>query len=105
MRVFLVSFVPVAITSTRPLSPSLSSQPLSRPEMVTHLDSRKRGPSREMAKRNKRRLEKANAVQAGKIKKPTVVNPGKSKKKMKKLEQRARLLAKGKGGDGSKMEI
>ena len=57
--------------------------------------NRRKGKSKEMRIRDNKQLNKANAKAAGKIKKVLVKDkPGLSKKKIKKLDQRARLLAK-----------
>lgn len=63
--------------------------------MVTPTINRKRGKTREQRVRDNKRKNKANLKQSGKIKKPLTVDPGKSKKKLKKIEQRNRLLGKG----------
>ena len=61
--------------------------------MVSPQINRKRGKSKEMRIRDNKRMNRANAKAAGKIKKPAVRLPGPSKKKIKKNEQRARLQA------------
>ena len=69
-------------------------------EMVTPTINRKRGKTKEQRVRDNRRMVKANLKASGKMpKKLTTDKPGISKKKMKKNEQRARLLAKSMGGD------
>ena len=60
--------------------------------MVSPTINRKRGKTREQRVRDNKRMNKANATKAGKIKKSAVKVPGKGKKKLKKMEQRARLL-------------
>ena len=79
--------------------------------MVCPTTNRVRGKSREARVRDRKRLRKANAkqalVQTGKIVKPATVLPGKSKKKLKKLEQKARLMKQKPGqqsGDSDMME-
>ena len=72
--------------------------------MVSPTINRKRGKTMEQRKRDKKRMDKANKLQAGKAKAPAVISRAiakPSKKKLKKMEQRARLL----GGGKSKMEI
>lgn len=61
--------------------------------MVSPTINRKRGKSREMRIRDNRRHNRANDKAAGKIAKPVLRVPRKSKKKVKKIEQRNRLLA------------
>jgi hypothetical protein len=62
--------------------------------MVPPLTNRKRGKTREQRTRDARRLQKTNAKAAGKIKAPAVGARPKGSKKIKKKEQRLRLLAK-----------
>ena len=70
--------------------------------MVSPAINRKRGKTKEQRIRDNRRMNRANAKAAGKVKKPLVrVGPGVSKKKLKKKEQRARLLV---GKKADKME-
>ena len=75
--------------------------------MVSPTINRKRGKTIEQRKRDKKRMDKANLKQAGKVKAPAVIARAiakPSKKKLKKLEQRARLLGKSKGGSSERME-
>jgi len=72
--------------------------------MVSPTINRKRGKTREQRVRDNRRMNKANLKAAGKIKKQAVRDPRQGKKKLKKKEQRARLLAKSAGGAGDKMQ-
>ena len=77
--------------------------------MVPPLTNRVRGKTREQRVRDNKRKNRANLKQAGKTKKPKVnvpVNGIKgtlSKKKIKKKEQRARLLSKSKADGGDRM--
>ena len=73
-------------------------------KMVSPTINRKRGKTREQRVRDNRRMNKANLKAAGKIKKQAVRDPRQGKKKLKKKEQRARLLAKSAGGAGDKMQ-
>jgi len=71
--------------------------------MVSPTINRKRGKTREQRIRDNKRKNKANLVQAGKMPKPAVRDGnGISKKKLKKLAQRAKLQ--GKDGKDAKME-
>ena len=69
--------------------------------MVSPTINRVKGKTLEQRKRDRRRLEKANAAQAGKIRPKGVKDRGMGKKKLKKKEQKARLLGKG----SNKMEL
>ena len=74
--------------------------------MVSPTINRVKGKTLEQRKRDRKRLGKANARQAGKIVKSVahgIKDRGPGKKKLKKLEQKARLLVQGK--DSSKMEM
>ena len=64
--------------------------------MVPPTMNRVRGKTKEQRIRDNRRKNKANLKQSGKAKKVMVRDPGPGKKKIKKKEQRARLLGKGK---------
>ena len=64
--------------------------------MVPPTFNRVRGKTKEQRIRDNKRKNKANLKQAGKLKVSTVRDPGPGKKKIKKKEQRARLLGKGK---------
>ena len=72
-------------------------------KMVSPTINRKRGKTREQRVRDNRRMNKANLKAAGKIKKQAVRDPRQGKKKLKKKEQRARLLAKATGAADDKM--
>ena len=67
--------------------------------MVTPTINRKRGKTKEQRIRDNRRMNKANAKAAGKIAKPTLRDPRQGKKKLKKKEQRARLLGASKASE------
>ena len=60
--------------------------------MVSPTINRKRGKTREQRVRDNRRMNKSNLKAAGKITKSAVRDPRPGKKKLKKKEQRARLL-------------
>ena len=62
--------------------------------MVPPLTNRVRGKTREQRTRDARRTQKANAKAAGKIKPSAVGARPKGNKKIKKKEQKLRLLAK-----------
>ena len=65
------------------------------PAMVVPTINRKRGKTREQRVRDNRRKNKANLIQSGKMPKPqTRDGNGISKKKAKKLAQRAKLQGK-----------
>ena len=73
--------------------------------MVSPTINRVKGKTLEQRKRDRKRMGKANAKQAGKIvKSPArgVKDRAPGKKQLKKKEQRARLLVKGTAGGSSK---
>ena len=72
--------------------------------MVSPTINRVKGKTLEQRHRDRKRMVKANLKQAGKIKKSGVRDRSAGKKKIKKKEQRARLLGASQPG-ADKMEI